>query len=111
LTSILTNPVEADLKKRDTHQYATEVTRFLKHWYPDDDMERDAQRELHSIIEKVDDGTLKLSELRGYIKSHYPAHHQVGFTVDWQILNLLDSCMVECDIECGLKNLPLEAEV
>lgn len=87
---------------RNTNEYVAQIHRYLKHWYPDDEMERDAEAAIHQIMDKVDDGHLKVSEVTTYIKANYSAHNRVGYTVDWQILYLWDSILSECDIECRI---------
>jgi hypothetical protein len=88
---------------RDTAEYETQIHRYLKHWYPDDEMEREAEEIIHRYMDRIAEGTLQISQVRSEIMKEYPAHDQVGFTVDWQVLNLWDSILAECDIECGLK--------
>jgi hypothetical protein len=87
---------------RNTDEYVSQIHRYLKHWFPDDEMEKDAENVIHEIMNKVDEGHLKVSDVENFIKAHYPAHDKVGYTVDWQILNLWESILLECDIECGI---------
>lgn len=90
---------------RNTNEYVSLIYRYLKHWYPDDEMEIDAETAIHQIMDKVNAGHLKVSDVTDFIKTNYPAHNQIGYTVDWQILNLWETILSESDIEYGIRIL------
>lgn len=88
--------------RRDTKDYVKKIHRYLEvYWFPELRLERAAEKIIHRYLFQVDAGTLKVSQVREQIIKDYPEHSLVGSTVDWAVLNLWDTILMDCEVDCN----------